>query len=241
MDDFKQQMKTSLDESVFNGLDISPKDKMRFIQQVKSKAHQKKSGKRMPFYPQLVAAVMVLLITGVLLKTFTGADSGTAAFIEKEAEAVFGKDLIIPEFKQFEISFAAITIPEFLDKPSDLSISYSDDKKEIDPVFDEDEEKVKWEKAQESKLLYGPYSGKEYFRIQYRSGQVEPGDSNEVKKKTINGIPLEYQYINKESGEFVFAYINHNGGAYLFEFNLGQEFTKTDADQVLEEFVEQLE
>lgn len=53
----------------------------------------------------------------MLLKIFIFHEINISASIEKKAEAAFGRDIIIPEFKEYPITFAAITMPSFLDHP----------------------------------------------------------------------------------------------------------------------------
>lgn len=46
--------------------------------------------------------------------------------------------------------------------------------------------------------------------------------------------------MEKESGEFIFTTINFNDAAYTLTFMFDKEFTKTNAENVLKDFIKQL-
>ena len=240
MDQLENQIKTSLNEHAFNNIKTSKEEKTFFINSIKSNTHLKKSRVSWRFIPLTVAAILVLLISSVLLKSFSNNESDSTASIQKEAIVAFGRNVTIPIFEGFQIKFAALTMLPLMDHPTDLIVYYSNNKGDMDPAFNEEKERKQWEKNQKSKILYGPYTGKEAIKIEYRPGKVEGATTNGYENKTINGIPLQYEYIKKESVETILVFVNYNEGAYILEIRLGKEFKKKDGDQVVERFIEQL-
>jgi hypothetical protein len=244
MEEFKKQIKASLDEYVFKNIISTEENNVNFINDIKKQSPLRQYKNKFRFMPQILAIITILLISSILLKPYffntTKLSATPTASMEKEANEIFDKNINIPEFKEYPISFAAITMSPFKDQPSDLTVSYSSQKGDMDPKFKKANERKQWEINQKAKLLYGPYSGKKLFDIQYRPGKIDVGSVENLENKMINGIPLQYQYSKKQSGEFIVVFMNYNGAAYNLNFVVDKEFTKADADNVLKEFIEQL-
>ncbi|WP_442599926.1 hypothetical protein [Neobacillus sp. D3-1R] len=240
MEGYDEKLKKSLDNHFFNQLNLSETEAAQFAITIIEKSMKSKSKKTFKkFIAPAVAAFCMVMILSVLLWNLIIDSKSVSASIEKIAVGEFGKSVVIPELEEYPIIFSAITKPAFLDNPSDLTISYGNEKGEIDPRFKSDNQQKKWEKEQESLLLYGPYLGKEVINIQYRPGRLEFGNSG-VQKKVINGMTVEYEHFKRDAGEFVLVNINTKVGGYSVQMRITDGFTLSDSEQVLEEITKQL-
>ncbi|OCA84046.1 hypothetical protein A8F94_15050 [Bacillus sp. FJAT-27225] len=239
MNNFKQTLKTSLDERYFSQLTLNNSEARMFAKKVVSTPELKPISKFPSFVLPALTTVIVILIGSILLNTFLSKNEQVSAAIETEATKEFGQEVVIFEFDDYPITFASISKPSFLPKPTDLTLSYGMTKGEMDPLFAKEENRERWNKEQESELLYGPYTGRKAFSIVYRPGTVEVGDSD-TQQRTINDLPVQYQHLERPAGEFVLATINAAGGSYGVEMNITKEFTLAESEKVLEEITMQL-
>lgn len=240
MEEFEKRIKQALDNHLFNQLNLTETEAVLFAATIKQNSMKRKSKKRLILIVPAIAVCLVLIISSVLLRVFITDTKDVAASIEEKAEHEFGKPVVIPALEEYPITFSAITKPDFLDKPSDLTISYGNSKGELEPAFRSAELRKKWEKEQESILLYGPFNGKKVISIEYRPGQMELGGSGGLQDKIINGMPVQYEHFKRDAGEFVFAIINGGGGGYSVQMIITKEFTLSDSEKVLEEITRQL-
>jgi hypothetical protein len=234
MDPLKESISESLDKSVFQDLELNDINKRQFIENIESKAN--KSIRRKKYFSLFtvgVAGVGVLLITLLLSMPFIDQFLNKTAAIQSEISKDFGHEVVIPDFEDYPITFAALYDPKDFPPSKQLSISYSKNKEGKDPRLDDQEEISKWEKEQESKLYYGEYLGKRILNLSYRTGNVELDDE---KIKTVNGIKLQYDIFTRDAGTFYIVEINVKKGFYSLDFTLDEEFTEQDADRLLDEF-----
>jgi hypothetical protein len=239
MEGFEERLKKALDNQIFNQLNLSETEATQFTETIIQKSRKSKSKRIIKTIAPAFAALLLLVISSILLRNIIIDSNGVAASIEEAALAEFGKPVVIPALEEFPIIFSAITKPAFLDNPSDLTISYSTSQGELDPSFQSNDQRKRWEKNQQSILLYGPYLNKEVFNIQYRPGRMEFGNSD-GQERVINGMTVEYDHFKRDAGEFVFVIINTAVGNYTVQMNITEEFTLSDSEKVIEEITRQL-
>lgn len=237
MEKFQKPIKKALDKHFFDHLTLSESEANHFASKIK-KQPPKRSLKRLAFIIPAVAVGLVLLISFMLLKPFIDGTENVSATIEKKATEEFGQPVFIPEFKDYPITFATISHPPFSNEPVDLTISYGKSKGELEPAFSKEVNRQKWEKEQGATLLYGPYQEQRAFSIQYRPGRVE-FDGDDLKEREINGVPILYEHIKRDA-ELVIVNINANGGTYLIDFIITDNFTLADSEKVLGDITKQM-
>lgn len=237
MDKFQKPIKKALDKHFFDQLTLSETEAAHFASKIK-KQPQKRSLRRLVFIIPAVAVGLVLLISFMLLQPFIDGTENVSATIEKKATEEFGQPVFIPEFKDTPITFAAISHSPFSNEPVDLTISYGKSKGKLEPAFSKEANRKKWEKEQGVTLLYGPYQEQRAFSIQYRPGRVE-FDGDDIKEREINGVPILYEHIKRDA-ELVIVHINANGGTYLIDFIITDNFTLADSEKVLGDITKQM-
>lgn len=241
MDGFEKKIKKVLDEHAFNKLNLTETESANFAVTVVQKSVQTKPLKRLRILLPAAAVIFVLLLSGILYKTFFPESTNQTASIEEKAELVFGEHVFVPEISGYDILFSSIAMSPIKESlPIDLTISYGKEKGELDPNFKSEKQREKWQEEQDSILLAGPYNGVSNLKIQFRQGSGELSGS-EVKDKVINGLNVQYEYLQRDAGEFVIALIDSGKGSYSIEMFLSKEFTLEDSDNMLEEITKQLQ
>lgn len=76
--------------------------------------------------------------------------------------------------------------------------------------------------------------------IQFRLGGGKL-DGGETQDRVINGLNVQYEYLQRDAGEFVIALIDSGKWSYSVEMFITKEFTKEDSEQMLEEITRQLQ
>ncbi|WP_316572883.1 hypothetical protein [Neobacillus sp. YIM B06451] len=237
MDTFKDNVKEALDIYEFKQIELKEKEKREFIECIKSaKPVRKKGSSSFKAAIAGIAAAALLVLLAIPLTNFY-TDSGSIAEIEKEASELFSHEVLVPQFKNYPITFAALYDPKQVGH-KDLSVSYALAQGERDPRMSNKEDIQKWEKANESHLLYGPYTGKPILRITYN--ELKPTLEGATARK-VNGFDVQYNLLSgKPAGDFYHALIFTKEGSYYLEFFLTGGFTAEDADKMIEELTMQL-
>ncbi|WP_080846008.1 hypothetical protein [Cytobacillus gottheilii] len=241
MDANKNIIKKVLDDHVFTELNLTQTEVEQFTESIAQKSKEtKKTKKSYKFVLPAAAALLVILLSGILLSTFMTDTNNPTASIEEKAELLYGEPILIPEIEGFHILFSAITmLPVQMDQPTNLTISYGKDKGEIDANFNSEEKQKQWEEQQNSILLYGPFTGENVISIQYRKGPIELGGGS-GEEKIINGMAVQYEYLQRDAGDFVLAIIHSEDGSYSVEMFITDDLTLEESDEILEEITRQL-
>ncbi|PLR99675.1 hypothetical protein CVD19_01030 [Bacillus sp. T33-2] len=233
----KESVRQALDKSFYNDLDLNEIAKKTFINQIVSGGMRQNKRKRSwPRFSIGFASIGVLLIALLLSMPMLQQFTNKTAAIQKEVSEKFGHEVVIPEFEEYPMTFAAITdIKEVGHR--DLSITYAKNKGGLDPRMDDPETVQKWENQNESKLFYGPYLGRQVLNVRYSKGNAEVDDA---KIKKLNGFDVQYSVLSRPAGNFYLATINVKNGNYNLESTLGKDFTEQDAEKLIKEFTQQL-
>lgn len=237
MDAFKGNVKEALDEYVFSQYELGGKEKREFIERVKKAQPTRKKGSPSlkAAMAAIAAAILLVLLSIPFADVFT--NTGSTTEIEKEASNFFGHEVTVPVFKKYPITFAALDAPKQLGHKN-LSVNYAMTKGEPDSRLSSKEDIERWEKANESHLLYGPYSSRPILRLTFNN--LKP-ILDEAKTKNINGHEVEYNLLlGRPAGDFYIAYVRTSSGTYQLEFFLNKRFTIEDADQMIAELTMQL-
>ncbi|NHM32014.1 hypothetical protein [Neobacillus terrae] len=238
MEKFDNDLKTSLDEFAFKGIELNEKEKYLFINKIKNTSPQK-TVKRFSVILPSVAVIVAVVLAFILSRNLIINEISASDIISRKATEEFGQNVIIPEVSEYPITFAAITKLKGFKGPVDLTVYYSAKKGEIDSSYNSNEKIKRWEEAQHSKLLYGPFQGTNEISLQYRRGKSS--GNSEMKNKITNGFEVQYQHMVKDSGEFYTAYFNdHNGGIYYFNMRLNDHFSINQAEGFLDNFTREL-
>lgn len=241
MDGFEKKIKKVLDEQVFSGLDLPKTESSKFADEVMRRSVEKQPKKRSRILFPAAAVLFVLLLSGILFKTLISESTNQTASIEEKAELVFGEHVFVPKISGYDILFSSITMSPFEDRqPVDLTIAYGQEKGELDSNFKSEDQREKWEEEQDSILLAGPYNGKSHVKIQFRLGSGELS-GGEAQDRVINGMKVQYEYLQRDAGEFVIALIASGKGSYNIEMFITEEFTLEDSEEMLEEITRQLQ
>ncbi|WP_053368644.1 hypothetical protein [Bacillus sp. FJAT-27245] len=237
MEALKDDVKEALDAHVFRLIELNGEDRRKFIERVKrAKPHRKKgSFSFKAAMAGIAAAALLVLLAMPLADVFT--NSGSIADIEKEANELFGHEILVPEFKNYPITFAALYNPKQAGHKV-LSVNYALAKGEQDTRMSNKEDIQKWEKSNESHLLYGPYTGKPILRLTYN--ELKPTLEGATTRK-VNGFDVQFNLLSgKPAGDFYHALIYTKEGSYYLEFFLSEGFTVENADEMIEELTMQL-
>lgn len=77
----------------------------------------------------------------------------------------------------------------------------------------------------QQKILFGSYEGDQVIHCEISSLHNSLANA---ETKTIEGITVEYQLVEREQKKFMFTVFNWEQGAYSFMFKLSETFSEND-------------
>jgi hypothetical protein len=155
--------------------------------------------------------------------------SGLPQKIHQKMEEELGTKMVVPVWDSYQVKFAEILYPPVLnDKVVGdrrvATIVYTDQKGPLIELTNEQKEQV--EKKQRRKFFYGEYEGKPLIRMEISN---ERGSLMNAKIQQIEGIDVEYNEKEVESGNYAFYSFHLENASYLITFQINQAFQEKDA------------
>ena len=216
MEDRLKGLKKTLEESVLSEIKITKIEKERLLDSLNTN-----NKKPIPYkyYFSFVAVAVILFI--LFIPKLFQEQYQSASIINEEISSELGFDVYFPDFEEYKMSSAGIFYG--IANRNTASVEYSKNLGEL----------LEIPESTEQKFLYGPYDSDIFFRITFKSFQV---DSNDDYTKKINGYDVYYSIVEGED-KFLLATINTDQeGSYFVEFNLSDEFSEEDAFDILDTF-----
>jgi hypothetical protein len=169
-------------------------------------------------------------------------DLQTAAFgwtpeIQQKMEKELGTKMVVPLWEGYQVKYAAIQHPPVVkDQPVGdrrvATIVYTDQR---GPFIDlNPEQKRQLESKQRRTVFYGEFEGKPLIRIEISN---ERGSLMEANVQDIDGVEVEFQVKEFESGKYGIYSFNLERSSYFITFRIDESFTQEDAVEFIRRII----
>jgi hypothetical protein len=166
----------------------------------------------------------------VLLPALFGCSAADALppSVETEIEKAMGMDITIPQDERFAVTFVSLRFPPVVNGQEQkgmlvASIAYAAQKGKLIEISPE--QKKQLELKGQQKILFGEYVGDQVIHCEISNMHNSLYNAD---IKTIEGVTVEYQFVERGQQKFLFTVFNWKQGAYSFMFKLSEKFADTD-------------
>ncbi|WP_419877536.1 hypothetical protein [Brevibacillus centrosporus] len=155
--------------------------------------------------------------------------NGLPRDIEETMERELGTKMVVPVLDHYLVKFAGILYPPVINNKvvgdrRVATIIYTDQKGPLIELTPEQKEQI--ETKQRRKFFYGEFEGKPLITMEISN---EKGSLIDAKVQQIEGIEVEYNFKEVESGKYGFYSFNVEKGSYFITFQINNSFTEEDA------------
>ncbi|WP_301171958.1 hypothetical protein [Brevibacillus nitrificans] len=169
-------------------------------------------------------------------------DLHTAAFgwtqeLQQKMEKELGTKMVVPLWEGYQVKFAAIQHPPVVNNQQVgnrrvATIVYTDQR---GPLIDlNPEQKRQLESKQRRTVFYGEFEGKPLIRMEISN---ERGSLMEARVQKIDGVEVEFQIKEVESGKFGIYSFNLERSSYFITFRIDESFTQEDVVEFIRRII----